>query len=310
MRNQPVSIDFGTSSTCIAVQRGSNIEMLALSATDGSMEEGVSFNRFENPTNIMIYRWDSLYREWIQNASHFPHLLKGTARETALKNAHVAFDSGYTVKSMLHEVDRKALDAIRTEIKMIPYLINQEEQIKIIPYIQENKNIISIVDSPEAQDEEHFDPIAFYAYLLGRAINNPAAGCIHTKYAISYPVKFNKNVRDKMLKSLEYGLKMSLPIPLRDAVDKREAPLFSIEMQHSEPEAFIGAICGKYLQCDKKPQLFSVFDFGGGTLIFLLAYLPKIRTMTLIAAVYTFSARAERQRLAGNTLFPVFRFGY
>lgn len=271
-----VSIDFGTSSTCIAINTSKGIELLALSPTNENKEENVSHNRFENPTNIMIYRWDKIYEEWVEKASKFPHLLKGRGLEADDNIWPVEFDSGYTVKEVLHETNKKALDSILTEIKMIPYLIDKEKQPKVNPYILGDTKVINIVDDPEKQDKEHFDPVAFYGYLLGRAINNPSKKSVYTKYDISYPAKFNKTVKNKIKNSLEYGLKMSLPDPLRDAVDSGESRLFSVEMKYSEPEAYIGAIIDKkLLNCDEKPQLFSVFDFGGGTLDFSFGLFAK-----------------------------------
>ncbi|MFI3211519.1 MAG: hypothetical protein R3Y64_10790, partial [Peptostreptococcaceae bacterium] len=60
---KPVSIDFGTSSTCVAVKDGTNISLLTLSSEELERTmEGV--NKFENPTNLMIYRWEEIYKEW------------------------------------------------------------------------------------------------------------------------------------------------------------------------------------------------------------------------------------------------------
>lgn len=277
-----VSIDFGTSSTCIAIRLGANIEMIALSPIGNDIEETISCNRFENPTNLMMFRWNKVYEEWIQKTAQkgqFPFFTKGTRADELgdekgnRKEVHIDF--GYTVKDTLKEGQKKDIDTILTELKMIPYLLDQKKQMQITPYIDEGTNTIYIVDSPEQQDGDHFDPVAFYGYLLGRAINNPASGSIYVKYDVSHPTGFNKKIRDKIQHSLAYGLKMSLPAPLHEAVDSREKPLFEVAMKYSEPEAYIGALCGTYLQCDDKPSLFAVFDFGGGTLDFSFGVFRK-----------------------------------
>ena len=51
IKTNKVSIDFGTSSTCVAVSNRGKIEFITLSMEDIDTE----YNKFENPTNIMIY---------------------------------------------------------------------------------------------------------------------------------------------------------------------------------------------------------------------------------------------------------------
>lgn len=266
-----VSIDFGTSSTCVAVRKGKDIELLTLSSErlNEEKDEDEVVNQFENPTNIMIYRWEEIYKQWSHENKNSPMFLKGTKQEEIEKIKKVEYDFGYTVKDVLEDVQNAELNAILTQIKLIPYKLMQGEQLEINPYIKQETNVIKLVSSPEEEDKEHFDPIAFYAYLLGRAINDPSQGKVYTKFDITYPVKFNSEVREKMKKSLEYGLKRSIPLPLREAKDKKDRPIVSVNMKYSEPVAYIGAMCGKYLKIEgetNKAQLFAVYDFGGGTL--------------------------------------------
>lgn len=101
---------------------------------------------------------------------------------------------------------------------------------------------------------------------------------IYTRFHITYPVKFNNDVREKVKRSLEYGLRRSLPKPLRTALNKKNKPLFNVEMKYPEPVAYVGSVCGKYLKYDPKdykPQLFGVFDFGGGTLDYSFGIFAK-----------------------------------
>lgn len=268
LQKSVVSIDFGTSSTCVAVRNGKDIELLTLSSEKLSMErEDGANNQFENPTNVMIYRWKEIYKQWKRDNESFPLIVKGTKYEEINKEKKVEYDFGYTVKDVLEDVQNTELNAILTQIKLITYKLMQGEQLELNPYIKEDINVVKLVSSPDEEDEEHFDPVAFYGYLLGRVINNPSMGRIYTKFNITYPVKFNAEVRDRMLKSLEYGLKRSLPLPLREAKNKKGKSIFAIEMKYPEPVAYIGAMCGKYLKIeDEKAKLFAVYDFGGGTL--------------------------------------------
>lgn len=268
LRDEYVSIDFGTSSTCVAVRDGKETSLLTISSEEDSENDGE--NKFENPTNIMLYRWSDVYKQWRHENESFPIFLKGTRMEEKLKEKPVGLDFGYTVKDVLEDAESIELNAIMTQIKLIPYYLEQGEQIEINPLIRDGKTeVVKLVNSPDQEDETSLDPIALYGYLLGRVINNPEKNKIYTKFDISYPVKFNKVVREKIKKSLEYGLRRSLPLSLREAKNSRGKSLLEVNMKYSEPVAYIGAICGKYLKItENKGQLFAVYDFGGGTLDF------------------------------------------
>lgn len=268
-----VSIDFGTSSTCVAVKRN---ELMTLATPDES--EG-NIDEYENPTYIMIYRWEEIYQQWQQKNRAFPIFLKGNRKEEKLGDKEVQIDFGYSVKDTLRDVDDKALNAIISEIKMIPRTLYNGEQMSLIPYIADNNRIhlINLVDKVEEQDEENLDVVALYGYILGRAINRVEKKRIYTKFQITYPVKFNKTVRDRMCASLKYGLMRSIPIPLREAKNKNGQPVFQIDAQYPEPVAYIGSVCGKYLKVtnDNPYKLFAIYDFGGGTLDFAFGFLKK-----------------------------------
>lgn len=271
-----VSIDFGTSSTCVAVKgsEGQSYELMTLAANDES--DG---NIYENPTYIMIYRWEEIYQQWQQDNEAFPMFLKGSRKEEELGEKKVQIDFGYSVKNTLRDVDDKALNAIISEIKMMPRILHNNEQIDIVPYITDSqrKHLIHLVDTFTKQNDENLDVVALYGYILGKAINRVERNHIYTKFYITYPVKFNKEVRDKMCASLEYGLMRSVPISLRTAKTKKGKPIFKVEARYPEPVAYIGSVCGKYLKVTKDDpyKLFAVYDFGGGTLDFSFGFLKK-----------------------------------
>lgn len=259
------SIDFGTTSTCVAIETAAGKELLTISAI-GQNDE----NEYENPTNLMIFNWDEIYKQWVQsNTSAMPALYKGTKIDyknwLEKKSDHKTdFDFGYHVKDELGaEVpDKKTVNSILSLIKMIPYRIVQEKrQIKLIPF-NDDKKFVYVTTSPEAQDEEHFDPIAFYGYLIGRAINDRSRHQeIHTNFLVTSPVKFNPEIKEILRNSLLFGLKRSVPTPMQDSV--------TVEMRYDEPVAYIGAICGtEFFKVANGTEKFAVYDFGGGTLDF------------------------------------------
>lgn len=259
LQNKTVSVDFGTSSSCVAVEGKNGIELLTLSS-DELPNAGQNMNIYENPTYMMIYRWKEIYDQWRRENGNYPFLARGS-REDEFSDGGVQFDFGYSVKNCMDKVNEDELNAILTEIKMLPYILHHGRQLDFRPFVKENKPVVKLVSSPEEEDEEHLDPVAFYAYIIGRAVNNVARNKIYTKFHITYPVKFDKKLREKMRRSFEYGLRRSLPIPLRGE------DILRVEMKWAEPVAYIGAICTRYLKLTEgRPELFAVFDFGGGTL--------------------------------------------
>lgn len=269
------SIDFGTSSTCVAIEatdsNQTKYELLSLSPAkksegkDNKETESKDNNIFENPTNIMVYNMDSLYREWKSENKDIPLIRKGdkNAYNKYKKNDDgVVYDFGHSVKELLGEVDtsREELNAILTLIKMIPYkILSEDKQIVLNPY-EDADQYIDIVADPEEQDSTHLDPVAFYGYLIGRAVNDISKNrSIYTKFTITSPAMFNDDVKKATEKSLKYGLERSVPVNLRDKVE--------LAMKHTEPVAYIAAMIPEKLKVEEK-EYFAVYDFGGGTLDF------------------------------------------
>ncbi|MCM1506599.1 MAG: hypothetical protein NC177_05625 [Ruminococcus flavefaciens] len=262
-----VSVDFGTSSSCVAyINDDGQKELKSLCEVESVDGENI----FENPTNIMVYDWKSVYREWIEDTNNVPAIVKGSF-QSHLRNANTGeglksdFDFGYTVKEVLageEPAEKRQLDSIQTLLKMTPYQIEiEKEEPQVIPY-DKTDEYVYIVDDPKKQNENHFDPVAFYGYLIGRCVNNVVEGKIHINFRITSPVKFNEEIKQLISNSLKYGIQRSVPKTLRDKVD--------VKMENAEPVAYIGAICGTdYLpvEYDQK-TLFAVYDFGGGTLDF------------------------------------------
>ncbi|MGN1137344.1 MAG: hypothetical protein ACI4SF_14135 [Oscillospiraceae bacterium] len=263
------SIDFGTTSTCVAIETTAGKELLTISESADN-----SSSKYENPTNLMMFDWESLFKTWIEdNKSTMPILCKGGRQdyknwdENGRKNIDkVDFDFGYPVRNELGAqdpiADSRTINSILSLIKMIPYRVLQEKRdIKFSPF-GDQKKFIYITTDPEKQDAEHFDPVAFYGYLIGRAINDRSRHQqIHTKFMVTSPVKFNLEIKESIRKSLYQGLIRTVPKPMMSHV--------KVEMSYDEPVAYIGAICGTdYFKVDNTTEKFAVYDFGGGTLDF------------------------------------------
>ena len=267
-----VSIDFGTSSTCAAIKGELKPQLFTLSG-GGKRDVGEGDNPYENPTNLMIYRWDELYRQWQAKNPNPPFVM--TKLQETVDETDVDYDSGYTVEDVFADVDatdgKRKMGAILTQLKMLPYQIAHHKEIKLLPYWDNQRGPITMVDDLQDYGDKKFNPIAFYGYLLSRAINNPANGKIYTRYQITYPVKFDKELREKIRAALEYGIRRALPRYIEKGKNRRGKDIVTVTMDYSEPIACIGAIVGQQLKIseeDGRAKVFAIYDLGGGTMDF------------------------------------------
>lgn len=268
--NGIVSIDFGTSSTCAAFIGTGRNELISLSG-EGKRSANSSANQYENPTNLMIYSWDEFYRQWEHANKNCPFLI---AKSDELDDSEADYDSGYTVDDILKDINddprgQRRVRAIISELKTIPSLKpERRQQIKIRPLNDVNSKVIYVTDTFGDEDENTLDPIAFYGYLLSRAINNPVNQKIYHTYKVAFPVKFEKKVRDKICESLARGIRRGMPMPISQAMEDGE-PFIKVTMEYEESVACVGAVVGNQLVIDEespKSKPFAIFDLGGGTL--------------------------------------------
>jgi hypothetical protein len=265
-----VSIDFGTSSTCAAVRGVGKSHLFTLSGKSKRTESGD--NAYENPTNLMIYNWEDVYDQWQAANDDAPFVLAKSAEHD---EREADYDSGYTVGDEYREVGsvdgHRKMNAILTQLKMLPYWLSYGKEVKFTPYSGRQRGQIRVTDTLD-EDAGHFNPIAFYGYLLSRAINQPKNRQFYRNYQITFPVKFDEEVRERIRQSLAYGIRRALPKPIRDAVRKDGEPFVSVHMDYSEPVACIGSIVGKHLKLsadrDNRAKLFAIYDLGGGTMDF------------------------------------------
>ena len=115
--------------------------------------------------------------------------------------------------------------------------------------------------------EDDFNPLAIYAYYLGLYINNMWQDRLYLHYLMSFPVSYPRNVREKMRRSFEDGLRKSLPTALLSNEEQMKA--FRVEECASEPAAYAATALSEdgynFPHGDEKKAYYAVFDFGGGT---------------------------------------------
>jgi hypothetical protein len=258
VQTNTVAIDFGTSSTCVAYRKGTRSTLLSL------QDDAQSLAAYENPTNLMIQDWEAFRSAWSSRLSDMPVPTKNS--EWFSENWH--FDQGHQLRNGMKDASPTMLTATIDELKLVPYRkMKLGKQDDFIPAKKAKAGArqVHLVCEPEDENDESLDPIAFYGYLLGRAINRPINLEIPLKYTVTVPVKFDMKVRESIRKSLEFGLKLSLPKTVRDEA--------AVRIGHEEPVAFIRAVIGNPVLKESgwesgTPMPFAVFDFGGGTLDF------------------------------------------
>ena len=116
----------------------------------------------------------------------------------------------------------------------------------------------------DENNENYIDPVELYAYYIGSYINTMTNG-IYLEYLLSFPVTYEKAIREKILKSFEKGIKKSLPVQIQE--DEKIMKKFRVKHGSNEPAAY--AVCAlKKLKIEPKENekiYYGVFDFGGGT---------------------------------------------
>lgn len=244
--NGMIGIDFGTKSTIVAYQNGNDITQ-PMRIGVGKLSRQVREDDFENPTVmefVDLEHFLSAYKEKEGRPyTQWNDLAVSHTAYHSLINVEAKSDEYY---SFFYDLKQWAGDSSR-QMKIRDK--KGRERI-LLPYLK--------------CDEEGFDPIEIYAYYIGLYINNMRNG-IYMKYLLSFPVTYEKAVREKILKSFERGIKKSLPEPV--LWDKKAMESFSVCQGASEPAAY--AICAlqQYgFDPDENEKIFyGIFDFGGGT---------------------------------------------
>lgn len=244
-RDGIVGIDFGTKSTVVTYQNGSDTTV-PMRIGGGDYSKDISANDYENPTVM----------EFI-NLSHF---LERYAEKSGRPRTEWAdMTISHTASEVLNSAESaENYYAWFSDLKQWASDKNRKMTLK-------DKNGLEKEMSPfiDISDDE-LNPIELYAYMLGLFINNMYNG-IFINYIMSFPVTYERKIRMKISDSFEKGLKKSLPEEILQ--NKEIMQEFRVMEGASEPAAY--AVCalqeyGFDPQEDEK-VLYGVFDFGGGT---------------------------------------------
>lgn len=239
--NGIIGIDFGTKSTVVVFRdAGNKIFPMRISGT--TLNKEIDNTDYENPTVIEFKNLSKFLEEYNSQEGR-PH-----THWNDLTISHTAFQNLINGNNTHIISDIKQWTASKNKKLMI----------------KDKKGKERIISSYMELKDEDVDPIELYAYYLGSYINNMRNG-IYLEYYLSFPVTYEKEIREKILKSFEKGIKKSLPI----SILQDESVMKNFEVKHGSNEPAAYAICALqeygFEPEDDEKVYYGVFDFGGGT---------------------------------------------
>ena len=243
-----VGIDFGTKSTVVVYQKDKTT-IMPMRISGGKLNKKVEDTDYENPTVIEFRNVENFLEKYNEKDG------RPNTRWEDVMVSHTAFGN-------LTDGPSEYFTSIIADIKQWTTKEKEKHYLKdrtgseytLPPYLKLDEN-----------DENYIDPVELYAYYIGSYINTMTNG-IYLEYLLSFPVTYEKAIREKILKSFEKGIKKSLPIQIQE--DEKLMKKFKVKHGANEPAAY--AACAlknfKIEPKDKDDKVYyGVFDFGGGT---------------------------------------------
>lgn len=283
-----VAIDFGTKST-VVVYKNEKSEILPLQVGSGNYAGGVKKENYENPTIIQFLDINSFMKAYNAKSGR-----PDTSYEdiTVSSNAKQNFDVSSSTEYY----------SFFDELKQ--WCGGSKEKVKI-----EDKQG-NTYDLPAYLDllDTDIDPIEIYAYYLGLYINNMLQEKhIFMHYIMSFPVNYERNIREKLLRSFARGLKKSLPTALLN--NEEAMKRFKVVEGATEPAAYA---CTALMEfgfdpVDEEKNYYGVFDFGGGTTDFDFGMLEELADGRYDYKLTHFGENGDRT-LGGENLLKLMAF--
>ena len=243
-----VGIDFGTKSTVVVYQKDKTT-IMPMRISGGKLNKKVEDTDYENPTVIEFRNVKNFLEKYNEKKGR-----PNTKWEDVMVS-HTAFKNLIDGPSEYFTSIISDIKQWTTKEKEKHYLKDRTGSEYILPpYLKLDEN-----------EENYIDPVELYAYYIGSYINTMTNG-IYLEYLLSFPVTYEKNIREKILKSFEKGIQKSLPIQIQE--DEKLMKKFKVKHGANEPAAY--AACAlknfKIEPKDKDDKIYyGVFDFGGGT---------------------------------------------
>ena len=246
--NAVCAIDFGTRSTVVVRRKDNRAKLMRVGMGDYSQK--ASIEHYENPTVVHFKDLDSFMEAYAAREG------RPFTEWNQVTVSHMAAD---LLKNLSEVMNAEKANAIFGELKQ--WANDRHGQLNL----RDGKKKLFTLKPYAELAVDDMDPIEIYAYYLGLYINNMTQKiCLH--YLLSYPVTYAKDVRERIRRSFERGLKKSLPPAiLRDEAVMRR---FKVEASADEAIAYaLSALETNHLEPQEKGDMvsYAVFDFGGGT---------------------------------------------
>ncbi|MFW9605147.1 MAG: hypothetical protein ACMV0I_01040, partial [Pseudomonas sp.] len=254
-----VTIDFGTSSTVVAMETASGgRELLRVGTHD--FYQDIKPEHFENPTVLECLDVSAFEKIWTQQA-YRPALNWDWMRAAHEAQTNLRDNTGDTqiLARMLPRLKQWALRS--GEQNRVRITDSKQREITLAPHSERNPVRGQAL---QVNAQYPFDPIELYAWFLGMVINWRARG-IFLSYHLSFPVKYPRDVKDRILASFRRGLQRSLPHTLITHYPE-VLNTFEVNELANEPAAYAAAALPHFkVQPTDEGVPYAVFDFGGGT---------------------------------------------
>ena len=288
-----VGIDFGTKST-VVVYENERGEIIPLQVGKGDYSKGVVAENYENPTILEFISIEKFLSDYGGRAGRPKTSWNDvTVSHTAQKNLQNQNNSDF-FWSYFTSLKQWCGDILHTQ------------------KIRDQKGYEIDLTAFDDISKGEFNPLEYYAYYLGSYINHMLQPKhIFMKYILSFPVMYERNIRDRMLRSFSDGLKKSLPTALLS--NETAMKKFQVVEGTTEPAAYAvtalegyGFLNGE----DDQDIYYSVFDFGGGTTDFDFGVLKPAEGDDLDFYDYVlthFGAHGDRT-LGGENLLRLLAF--
>lgn len=261
IRDATVAIDFGTSSTVVAIRENGRDELLriGMQAKDFKDKDIIADDQYENPTVLEFLDIQKFLQDW-QSESYRPLV--------DWNNIHCSHEARTKLRN--NNSNTKVVSSILLRLKQWALRNQQNAELRIKDqndyeyqlHALEEKNPVKGQPLTLTEDYPELDPIEIYAWFLGMNINWRNRG-IFLDYVLTFPVAYPNEVKAKILASFRRGIQRSLPEAL--IYDERFND-FRVEELESEPAAFAAAALKRLnIPATKDGTAYGVFDFGGGT---------------------------------------------
>lgn len=238
-----VGIDFGTKSTVVVYQEDT-VKINPMRVGIGDLGKKIEKSHYENPTIISFGDLGKFIQDYEAREGR-PY-----TRWEDVNISHAAYNS-------LLQSASSEYNSYLNELKQ--WAGQRDKKLKI--FDRKGKEF-EIKGFSELEDGD-INPIEIYAYYLGLYINNQRNG-IFLDYILSFPVTYEMDIREKILKSFYKGIKKSLPLSLQTPEILSKLKVIS---GASEPAAYavIALEENKFEPIGDEKIFYGVFDFGGGT---------------------------------------------